>query len=265
MRYVIAAALMASALGAPRRVSAQWESSVAERIDSSGAVLVSRAERAAAARRWNEAAELYQRVIAARDEQPERWWALAHALFNARRHREAIGAFERALQLGAGEPAGGAWQIARSYAHRGNRKQALRWLARAVELGFDAREAIRREPLFEQYRSDPRFSVLADPAGAPTRSSPRFPAARTRRAPVGKAHAVQLATAHPLDSRDEAVGAGASIDHPLWKVVGEILESHFVARRANGAELRGSLAGRCSGEDQGVGARNDARVLEVDD
>ena len=87
-------------------------------------------------------------LIAADDPSPQRWWRLGDALFNARRHREAIAAFERALQLGASEQADGAWRIARSYARSGNRKQALRWLDRAVELGFDAREAIRQEPLF---------------------------------------------------------------------------------------------------------------------
>lgn len=87
-------------------------------------------------------------LIAADDPSPQRWWRLGDALFNARRHREAIAAFERALQLGAGEQAEGAWRIARSYARSGNRKQARRWFERAVELGFDAREAIRQEPSF---------------------------------------------------------------------------------------------------------------------
>lgn len=87
-------------------------------------------------------------LIAADDPSPERWWRLGDALFTARRHREAIAAFERALQLGANAQADGAWRIARSYARSGNRKQALRWFERAVELGFDAREAIREEPLF---------------------------------------------------------------------------------------------------------------------
>ena len=85
-------------------------------------------------------------LIAADDPSPQRWWRLGDALFRAERHREAIAAFERALQLGASEQADGAWRIARSYARSGNRKQALRWLERAVDLGLDPREALREEP-----------------------------------------------------------------------------------------------------------------------
>jgi tetratricopeptide (TPR) repeat protein len=90
-------------------------------------------------------------LIAADDPSPQRWWQLGDALFAARRHREAIAAFERALQLGASEQADGAWRIARSYARSGDRKQAIRWLGRAVELGYDAREAVRQEPSFSAW------------------------------------------------------------------------------------------------------------------
>ena len=108
------------------------------------------------------------------------WRALGDALFNEQRHREAIAAYERALQLGAAEPGSGAWQIARAYARVGNRKQALRWLGHAVALGFDDRDAFRREPAFEQYHDDPRFSASIDAPRAGRRSPPRLPASRAR-------------------------------------------------------------------------------------
>lgn len=118
MRRLVIASLLALAVATPRAAKAQGEADA---------------------------------LIAADDPSPQRWWRLGDALFNAQRHREAIAAFERALQLGAGEQADGAWRIARAYARSGNRKQALRWLARAVELGFDAREAISREPLLSAW------------------------------------------------------------------------------------------------------------------
>jgi tetratricopeptide (TPR) repeat protein len=127
---------------------------------------LARADRAFAAQRWREAADLYQGALAVDDAAPRRWRALGHALFNANRHREAIAAYERALQLGVEDPATGAWQIARAYALDGNRKQALRWLGHAVASGFNDREAIRREPAFDRYRDDPRFSELTDGPGA---------------------------------------------------------------------------------------------------
>ena len=163
------AVLMAETLASPPRGIR------GEPTDTSYESIVRRAERASAKGRWSDAAELWYGAVTTDDRTPEHWWKLGSALFNAHRHREAIAAFERALQLGAGEPSAGAWQIARAYAHRGNRTQALRWLARAVELGFDAREAIRREPLFEQYRRDPRFAELADSTSGGRRSLLRFP------------------------------------------------------------------------------------------
>src|SRR3954470_22841200 len=132
----------------------------ASHIDTTSTAALARADRAYAARRWHEAADLYQRALAVGDGAPSRWWALGHALFNDNRHRESIAAYERALQLGAGEPAVGAWQIARAYAHDGNGKQALRWLQHAISAGLDDREAIRRDPAFEPYRDDPRFNEL---------------------------------------------------------------------------------------------------------
>jgi tetratricopeptide (TPR) repeat protein len=219
-------ALLALLALEPRTSVAQAQVRLASN-DTSATTAVARADRAYAAQRWNEAAELYQ-WAAAEDMAADRWWSMAQALFNARRHREAIAAFERALQLGAGEPAYGAWQIARAYAHRGNRKQALRWLARAADLGFDARDAIRQEPQFEQYRDDPRFSVIADPASGSRRSPRRLPAG-TRHAPVREVEPAHLAAAHPFDAREQAVGPHAPIDHALREVMGEVLEAHLVA------------------------------------
>jgi tetratricopeptide (TPR) repeat protein len=160
MRHTLIIALAAVTL-APGLLPAQAAIQTVAALDSSRASILKRAELAYAARRWNEAAQLYQSGIDD-DRSPVHRWALAQALFNARRHREAIAAFEHALQLGVGEPAVGSWNIARAYLHEGNWKQALRWLGHAVEAGFDARDATIQEPLFQQFRGDPRFSALTD-------------------------------------------------------------------------------------------------------
>ena len=171
---------------------------------------IARAERAYAAGRWTEAASLFQSALDPADDSPAYRWELAQALFNARRHREAIAAYERALQLGVGDPATGAWQISRSYAIRGNRKQALRWLAHAIAVGFTG-EVVRAEPAFSRYHDDSRFVALADSAraGSPTC---RLPAARIRRAPAGEVDAATLTAARAFDAHREAVGACRSPD-----------------------------------------------------
>ena len=265
MRRAWSIALLALASVTPRATVAQTNGRLAANgVDSSYGAMLDRAERAYAGRRWNEAAELYQWTLSTDDRTPQRWWELAHALFNARRHREAIAAYERALQLGVGEPAAGSWQIARAYAHRGNRKQAIRWLARAVDLGFDGREAIRQEPLFEQYRGDPRFSVLADSSEAP-RSLRRVPTGRARHAPVREVEPARLATARALDAGDEAVGAAAAVDDALREVVGEVLEPNLTVDGTDGAELGRRLTGGAGGEDERVAPGIDAGMLVLDD
>ena len=125
--------------------------------------------------------------LAAEDTSAERWWVLGETLSAADRHREAIAAFERAVQLG-GDASEASWRIARAYARCGNRKQALRWLASAREQGFDVRGSIRREPAFDEYRGDPRFSALTD-------SVPRRrPVARSAFRPEHDRSAVVFAT-----------------------------------------------------------------------
>ena len=99
-----------------------------------------------------------------RAESPEQWFALGHELYAASRYRESIGAFERGLQLRAHGAADGAWNVARAYAQLGNRKQALRWLTHARQLGFHNEQAIRDEPAFDKYRDDARFREIVMPS-----------------------------------------------------------------------------------------------------
>lgn len=126
-------------------------------------------------------------LLAAEDTSAERWWVLGETLSAADRHRDAIAAFERAVQLG-GDASEASWRIARAYARCGNRKQALRWLASAMEQGFDVRGSIRREPAFDEYRGDPRFSALTDAVPR------RRPVARSAFRPEHDRSAVVFAT-----------------------------------------------------------------------
>lgn len=226
---VVLPALLALALAAPRVLPAQSFGADAESRDTSHAAIVRRAEGASRNGRWLEASELWHWAVAADDRTPDHWWKLGVALFNASRHRESIAAYERALQLGAGDPATGAWQIARAYARRGDRTQALRWLEHATALGFDARAAVRQEPSFEEYLGDPRLARAADPR-AERGLLRRSPAGRTGHPSIRKIEPARLPAARAFHAGAQAVRAGATIDDPLRKVVGEILEPHLVAR-----------------------------------
>jgi tetratricopeptide (TPR) repeat protein len=95
------------------------------------------------------------------------WTSRGRALYDSKRYRESIASFERALQLRAGRPDEQAWHIARAYAHLGNRKQALRWLSHALEMGFSSFNAIESEAAFDQYRDDAKYQDILEHAGRP--------------------------------------------------------------------------------------------------
>ena len=58
---------------------------------------------------------------------PDLLMSEGRSFYDAGRYKEAAASFERAMQLGVARPHEAAWNVARSYAKLGNRKQALRW------------------------------------------------------------------------------------------------------------------------------------------
>jgi hypothetical protein len=89
------------------------------------------------ARRWERAAELYRSALLLDGRDPARWDELARALFESGRHRAAIAAYQRAIQLDGERTRDAAWKIARIYARMGNAKQAARWTELAMRAGMD--------------------------------------------------------------------------------------------------------------------------------
>jgi len=92
------------------------------------------------------------------------WFVRGHSLYVERRYRESVAAFERALQLHVANAPEGAWNVARGYARLGNRKQTLRWLSHARDMGFRDAGAMHGDPAFDQFRGDPGFREVIAPA-----------------------------------------------------------------------------------------------------
>jgi tetratricopeptide (TPR) repeat protein len=108
-------------------------------------------------------AELARALVRAPNERAAaRWSSRGRALYDSSRYRESIASFELALTLGADRPGEEAWNIARGYARLGNRKQALRWLSHALEMGFSCRGAIRDEPAFAPYREESSYRDIVE-------------------------------------------------------------------------------------------------------
>ena len=109
-----------------------------------------------------------ERVVAGADTLPPetgaQWFVLGHRLYAESRYRESVAAFERGLQLRADGAGDGAWNVARGYARLGNRKQTMRWLTHARELGFRDQRATREEPAFDRFRDDPGFKETVAPS-----------------------------------------------------------------------------------------------------
>ncbi|MDB4883970.1 MAG: hypothetical protein JWL95_2736, partial [Gemmatimonadetes bacterium] len=134
--------------------------------DSTHAEVVRRARGALDQGAWNEAAELWRSALLIDDRSTAHWTALANALTRAGRHREAVAAYQRVIQLDASAKADGMWNIARAYALLGNDKQASRWVELALREGLAGHERDWSDSLFDRYRDDVRVRRLRE-TGSP--------------------------------------------------------------------------------------------------
>jgi tetratricopeptide (TPR) repeat protein len=123
--------------------------------------LLARAEAKTAAQEWAEAAALWEKIVEMNPPMPGYWDQLGRARLNAKDCRKAIPAFEKALELGAGYPFNAAYNIACCYALLGEKDEALKWLERALEMGFRNLQQVRTDENLKSLRADSRFTKLA--------------------------------------------------------------------------------------------------------
>lgn len=145
--------------------------------DSAHAVSVQRARVASERGAWNEAAELWRDALVEDDRVAEHWLMLGDVLSRADRQREAVAAYQRAIQLDARLTRAGTRRVARAFAHLGDDRQAVRWLELALRAGVRP-EDVWSDEAFEGYRNDPR---LRAPARLQVRRSAREPRGGARR------------------------------------------------------------------------------------
>ena len=141
---------------APARISVDAPCCAESRTIDVHAVTVVRARNAARHGEWNEAAELWRDALLIHDRIGVHWMAMGDALMNAERHREAVAAYQRAIQLDASFTDRGTRSVARAYARAGDDRQAVRWLEQALRLGARADE-LWRDEAFRRYRDTPRL------------------------------------------------------------------------------------------------------------
>jgi tetratricopeptide (TPR) repeat protein len=127
-------------------------------LDTAYTNTVRRARLASQHAEWNDAADLWRDALLTDGRVAAHWLALGDALSGAARHREAVAAYQRAIQLDARLAREGTTSVARAYARLGDDRQAVRWLELALRAGVSPDE-VWGEDTFGVYRNDPRLRV----------------------------------------------------------------------------------------------------------
>jgi tetratricopeptide (TPR) repeat protein len=127
-------------------------------LDTAYANTVRRARLASRRGEWNDAADLWRDALLTDGRVAEHWLALGYALSGAARHREAVAAYQRAMQLDARWTREATTSVARAYARMGDDRQAVRWIELALRAGVSP-DAVWSEDTFGAYRNDPRLRV----------------------------------------------------------------------------------------------------------
>ena len=109
------------------------------------------------AKQWTEAAALWEQVVKANPVYGRFWEQMGTAYYNAKNYRKAIPAYEKQFELGHGQPAYAAYNIACNYALAGEKEQAIKWLEKALALKFPDLPHAQTDMDLESIRSDPRY------------------------------------------------------------------------------------------------------------
>jgi tetratricopeptide (TPR) repeat protein len=123
-------------------------------------VTLAQAEAKMQAKQWSEAAALWEQVVKENPVQGRFWEQLGLAYYNAKDYRKSIPAYEKQIELGYGQPATAAYNIACNYALAGDKEQAIKWLEKALEMKFPSLQHAQTDTDFESIRSDSRYLNL---------------------------------------------------------------------------------------------------------
>jgi tetratricopeptide repeat protein len=132
---------------------------------------LTRAEAASRAGNWAAAAALWAQVVEVNPTNGRFWNELGNARASTSDLRQAIPAYQRAIELGWGLPQNTAYNIATAYAQLREKELALQWLDRAFQMGYRGVDRARRDSNLRLLHDDARFRriVLLPGTGPMTR------------------------------------------------------------------------------------------------
>jgi ketosteroid isomerase-like protein/tetratricopeptide (TPR) repeat protein len=118
------------------------------------------------AKDWARAADAYKAVVATNPHDGQNWSNYGFSLHSLKRYEQAIKAFEKAANLGF-RPEVATYNIACAHALLGHNEEALTWLRKALEIGFNQDELLRTDTDLDSLRDIAGFKNLlgAPPAG----------------------------------------------------------------------------------------------------
>ncbi len=109
---------------------------------------------------WQAAAGYWASVVAENPVNARFWEQFAQALYQNKDYKQAIPAYQKALELGAGVPGNQAYNIACCYALLGDKEAAMTCLEKAFALGFRRLENAQTDSDLQSLRDNPRFLKL---------------------------------------------------------------------------------------------------------
>lgn len=138
-----------------------WERTAAQKLPTQTfAETLALAEAKMQAQQWAEAAALWEQVVKANPVQGNFWERLGTAYYHAKDYRRSIPAFEKQIELGAGQPANAAYNIACNYALLGEKELAIKWLEKALAMKFPSLQHAQTDTDLQSLHSDVRFQRL---------------------------------------------------------------------------------------------------------
>ncbi len=118
------------------------------------------AESATAKKDWQAAAGYWASVVAENPVNAKFWEQFAQSLYQNKDYKQAIPAYQKALELGAGFPSNQAYNIACCYALLGAKESALKWLEKAFEIGFRDLDNAQKDSDLQSLHDNPRYLRL---------------------------------------------------------------------------------------------------------
>jgi tetratricopeptide (TPR) repeat protein len=153
-RISVAALILAAAYGSLGAVRGELpQTSTFERV-------LSEARAKARSKDWREASSLWAQVVEMNPQVAPFWGELARAHYEAKDYRKAIGAYEKAIELGNGYPWASAYDIACCHALLGDKAQAMKWLEKSFAMGCRNLKDAQTDTDLNSLHGDQRFKDL---------------------------------------------------------------------------------------------------------